>query len=89
MACNCLLEVASASSGESASCCRAESGEIEALLSALQSPSNIVREAGLKVVQINNFTSHEYENKWKLCECVYFFRVSLQCTDRFLVLKKI
>lgn len=49
MASNCLLEVASAASGNDDGCCRAEYGEIEALLTAVQNPSEIVREAGLKV----------------------------------------
>ncbi|KAK6638077.1 hypothetical protein RUM44_008502 [Polyplax serrata] len=48
MASNCLLEVASAASGNDDGCCRAEYGEIEALLTAVQNPSEIVREAGLK-----------------------------------------
>ncbi|KAL0272371.1 UNVERIFIED_CONTAM: hypothetical protein PYX00_005366 [Menopon gallinae] len=48
LACNCLLEVAKGGSGETNGCCRATDEEISVLLSALQSPSHIVREAGLR-----------------------------------------
>lgn len=41
------MEVAYAASGNENGCCRATREEIDTLLVALQSPSNIVREAGL------------------------------------------